>query len=431
MNKFCKIILIFVFTIFLVSCSNGSNKADENKPTEESNEPVEQKTTDILVWDVSPMLEFDDIDNWLTTRKNDYSGFLAEGASPDYLKPSDYYSVSYNRDDFYNSEGKDGFVIGSFEKGGLMVKKDGKWGLMNYKGEIVTEITHNYKTHMFLGTLFSDRPINHDYTLKDKTVLSGTGTGTGPSLLYINVSGDVYAGDENTIVYESNKWVLKNFITVNLFDDAVKNGYVDEDDFLVLNTYAGMIDHEKYFPETKLPTNCIETYVVIDKSGFKLLDVPSNYVINDFSDDIISFAECTTDPRLSQPTIYELGTKAGDAFSRNYYAYELYCDKYNYRNFTFINRDGDVIAKGFEDAYGFYDGYAAVKNNGKWGFIDKQGSVVVDFVFDKATAISEGKSWVIYKGKTGRLNICDLLSNGVEINRDTLDEEKISIVINS
>src|SRR5690625_1903603 len=45
----------------------------------------------------------------------------------------------------------------------------------------------------------------------------------------------------------------------------------------------------------------------------------------------------------------------------------------------FIDREGDlVIAPEFEEAKGFYEGRAAVKSNGLYGFIDSEGRIVIE-----------------------------------------------------
>ena len=54
--------------------------------------------------------------------------------------------------------------------------------------------------------------------------------------------------------------------------------------------------------------------------------------------------------------------------------------------FTGGRKTGEV----FDDAKPFSDeGYAAVKRNGKWGFIDTTGSVVIDFKFDDALSFGQ------------------------------------------
>lgn len=49
-----------------------------------------------------------------------------------------------------------------------------------------------------------------------------------------------------------------------------------------------------------------------------------------------------------------------------------------------------AIAPEYEAAQEFSDGYAAVMKDGKWGYIDETGKVVVDFKYDVAWGFSEG-----------------------------------------
>jgi len=50
----------------------------------------------------------------------------------------------------------------------------------------------------------------------------------------------------------------------------------------------------------------------------------------------------------------------------------------------------DVIGLQYEDAQFFSEGLAAVKKNGKWGYIDKDNNVVIPFAYDVANIFSEG-----------------------------------------
>ena len=63
--------------------------------------------------------------------------------------------------------------------------------------------------------------------------------------------------------------------------------------------------------------------------------------------------------------------------------------------------DGIIADERYEDARPFSDeGYAAVKLNGKWGFIDREGNVAIGFMFDDAlsfgqhlAAVRQGEHW--------------------------------------
>jgi len=49
----------------------------------------------------------------------------------------------------------------------------------------------------------------------------------------------------------------------------------------------------------------------------------------------------------------------------------------------------------FEQAAGFFDGLAAVKMNDKWGYIDEEGDIIVEFIYDRATSLRNGIAMVL------------------------------------
>lgn len=53
-----------------------------------------------------------------------------------------------------------------------------------------------------------------------------------------------------------------------------------------------------------------------------------------------------------------------------------------------------IIAPQYEDGFVFSDGLAAVKKNGKWGYINTKGDVVIDFIYDDAAPFNEGRALV-------------------------------------
>ena len=55
-----------------------------------------------------------------------------------------------------------------------------------------------------------------------------------------------------------------------------------------------------------------------------------------------------------------------------------------------VLRYEEHIAPKYEEAQPFYEGLAAVKQNGKWGYIDETGKTVIPFQYDIACVFSEG-----------------------------------------
>ena len=65
----------------------------------------------------------------------------------------------------------------------------------------------------------------------------------------------------------------------------------------------------------------------------------------------------------------------------------------------------------------FSEGLADVRLNGKWGFIDKSGKVVIPFKYDDALPFSEGFAVVELDGKDGYID-----KNGTEFFEEIINE---------
>lgn len=115
------------------------------------------------------------------------------------------------------------------------------------------------------------------------------------------------------------------------------------------------------FPYTDIPRNslgacCVEgVCVVADQSGYYLIDSAKRQPISENRYEELKAFEC------KQPTAYRSGDKWG-----------------------FIRQDGSVYIEAcYEDARPYRNGYAAVKQNGLWGYIDRYGKAVVEPQFQE------------------------------------------------
>jgi len=84
------------------------------------------------------------------------------------------------------------------------------------------------------------------------------------------------------------------------------------------------------------------------------------------------------------------------------------------RNAVFVRKDGAVLllsggvqsGEAFDDARPFTnEGYAAVKRDGKWGFVDTAGTVVIDFGYEDALSFSTHLAAVKTDGLWGYINL--------------------------
>jgi len=71
----------------------------------------------------------------------------------------------------------------------------------------------------------------------------------------------------------------------------------------------------------------------------------------------------------------------------------------------FIDKNGKVVIPLiYEEALYFEEGLGSVKQNGKYGFVDRNGTIVIPTVYDKFEPFSEGLVAVSKDGKYGYLD---------------------------
>jgi hypothetical protein len=62
------------------------------------------------------------------------------------------------------------------------------------------------------------------------------------------------------------------------------------------------------------------------------------------------------------------------------------------------------IRNEFDETKDFSEDLAAVKKNGKWGYIDKKGNVIINFMYEKAGSFINGSANVTLNGKQGYID---------------------------
>ena len=72
---------------------------------------------------------------------------------------------------------------------------------------------------------------------------------------------------------------------------------------------------------------------------------------------------------------------------------------------VFLLVDGQEISGPYEDAQPFGDGWAAVKKNGKWGFIDTEGNEMIGFQFEDAMSFGGHLAAVKQNGLWGYVSL--------------------------
>ena len=71
----------------------------------------------------------------------------------------------------------------------------------------------------------------------------------------------------------------------------------------------------------------------------------------------------------------------------------------------YINTQGEVVIPFiYDEVRSFHEGLSPIRQNGKWGFITPQGEVVIPCIYDFAWAFSEGLAEVKQNGKGSIIN---------------------------
>ena len=74
--------------------------------------------------------------------------------------------------------------------------------------------------------------------------------------------------------------------------------------------------------------------------------------------------------------------------------------KWGYKN----QKGAVVIQPAFDEAFQFSEGYACVEKDSKLGYIDMEGKQVIDYIYDCANSFSEGLACVTKDDKTGYID---------------------------
>ena len=211
--------------------------------------------------------------------------------------------------------------------GAIQVNEDGKWGLANRTGAII--IPCEYER---ISSYSDDRAI-----VKKDDVISAVDKGDNRVALLHENAEDFTNFNENRLGVKLEKgWVLSG-------GSFGLGETVFEELGVFSNEYA--------------PAKTNGKWGLVDKSG----------------------EEWLIEPEYDAIAQDELGRAYAQeaAFVKKGETYLLWVD-------------GEIIGSGYEEARPFEDGWAAVKQNGTWGFVDTEGTIQIPFQFDDALSFSNG-----------------------------------------
>lgn len=191
-------------------------------------------------------------------------------------------------------------------------------------------------------------------------------------------------GAHHIQVCKNNRWGLFN--TSTCVEDIPCDYYEDNNDNM-------------FHPSASFMFSSNDGYAVVKKDGFY------GY-INHKNQIIIPCTYCYAESFFDGLAVVKTSGKTGchyHSYNNNRFSFTTNVELPE-GTWGFINKEGKLIADGYEDVYGFKEGLAAVKKNDKWGFIDKQGKIAIPLRFTKAKSFSDGLAAVAFKIRYGYID---------------------------
>ncbi len=290
----------------------------------------------------------------------------------------------------------------------LKVEKDGKFGIVNLEGKKILE--NQYLDIQLLG---SDS--KSGFIVKNEQNLYGVINYSGEIALEIKYEKiEQIAGNSLYVISEQGKQkVVNNLGEVILedgFDEIIRFGqngtsiiYIQNDKYGVMDTSKQVLINPEYdgIKEAKS-----EIFIVEQNGKYGIIDIDNNVKV-DFVYNNISYSK--------NANIY---IAENQDFTNEFYnsSFELKQTGYLIQ----INSEKAYIEIKQNDEYKYYDYTFSEKNvtdiypdntlyiskkDGKYGFVDKDGNIVVEHIYDDATKQNEyGYAGIKQNGKWGSID---------------------------
>ena len=330
----------------------------------------------------------------------------------------------------------------AFDNGYCVVKKDGKWGVINKKNKVIIPFIYrdiiNYGKGIF--TIHTDTSINiakirtNKLNVYPEKLLNVIRKDGGFIISSVNGKSGVIDYDLNLIIpfeYEGIQDYTEGMTKISIFvDEELLIGYYDNKAREVIprkyilgtnfsKSMAGVMNARKEVvpvgPDDdccNIANHCYHVYYhdlyweIINNKGERIIDGKFDTVLN---------------PNEGMMPVRKDG-KWGYVNNKGKLVVDCIYDKVSdfKEGLAFVEKDSkvklinnkgkdltepifDKIEVSYE-TYNFYGGYAVVKQNHFYGLIDKKGRVVADFQYEAAKRHSEGLIPVTKNGKAGYIN---------------------------
>lgn len=262
--------------------------------------------------------------------------------------------------------------VTDFSKGLSIVKKDGKYGVINTKGGHIFPITFDKMTTFSDGIAFAEENGLKYY-------------------LYSNGKRQVLSNKYEFHPYSGGMARIKN-------PKNGKWGYIDQDGIIVINpAYTFASDFQG---GVAVVSKGDEKFLITDKGSKKSVAFPVDTTLK-LNEDGIGFYKDRNKKYIfvdkylvpsNRPFIMKHDFSEGYALTKDIHG-----------NLTYIDQTGAIRLnlKEYDDAGDFSDGKAWVMKNGKYGYINTRGSLVVDTVFTYASNFKNGQAYVAVGQRQG------------------------------
>lgn len=274
---------------------------------------------------------------------------------------------------------------GAFENGLAIVKLDGKWGVIDIHGKTVFECIYD-----------NISPFSDGYALAE----------TGSENYYLSSDGKRQHLPDNLTFYPYSSGLAKVKKSINGKD---KYGYIDTKGLFIMEPEFDAASD--FYGNTAFVLFKGKSFS-IEKNGRKhRLDFPLNpanrtQFLPDGSGFIeqggkFIFVKYQGDEYSLLPVRYDMISRfsEGRVLVKSEQGPLMYL---NTLGIPVLTLPDDCSAAG-----DFSEGKAWICCNGKYGFIDKSGKIVIDTIFSYTSDFNDGMAYVVYSGRNGLIRMAD------------------------
>ena len=355
--------LIFLLVpFFLFAVMTGCDAATESVEEETTEEVMTEEDTTVLYE------SFTDIDAEVTLPESDmFSWYRTPFLRATYVTPlrNELYRgavYSYTSTEYgYHPTEYVAYYIGD------------RCGIADSSGNILCDAL--YTDPLYCPASDSAAFDNHSlvYTPEKSEVSASAEHGGGPAILYYDLNSERYIcisgsqGDNDTVLYD-------------------KQGV-----YIVREAYMDLISRNEFS----------DTYRIKETGKIGLyknqrLVIPFEYVAAaEISDGIVA---------MYDGSMWTYFTVYGKVIMENVSVIDTMLSYYE----IIRSEEGVMIDTKWNDiniVYSYSESSVPVKKDGKWGYMDKKGNMIIDAVFDNALPFFEGRAWVCVDGYWGIINI--------------------------